>query len=46
MLLKTAPCNEINANFDLNYSLDKKIQRIDFPQKIPLKGRLAYHRKE
>ena len=38
-------CSKAAANFP-QYSLRETIVRIDFPQKIPFRGRYAYLRKE
>ncbi len=38
-------CNKVGANFPA-YVVDRKIERLDFPKKIPLSGRYAYFRNE
>ena len=37
---------EVIAAMDLEYVLDQGIERLDYPQKIPVRGRYAYRRKE
>ncbi len=37
---------EASAALDPNYDLDDRVERLDFPQKIPIRGYYAYLRKE
>ncbi|MCX6989856.1 MAG: hypothetical protein NTX49_02140 [Chlamydiae bacterium] len=37
---------EASAGLDPLYGLDNRIERIDYPEKIPFRGRYAYLRKE
>lgn len=37
---------EITAAFPPQYHFEEKIERLDYPKKISVKGRLAYLRKE
>jgi hypothetical protein len=37
---------EASAAFNADYSLDDGVERLDYPQKIPLRGQYAYLRKE
>lgn len=37
---------EASAGLDLHYTLDDGVEKLDFPKKIPLRGRYAYLRKE
>ena len=47
-LFELASCaiTEIIADFTPDFSLDDQIVRLDYPQKIPVQGRLVYNRKE
>lgn len=38
--------SEVVADFGADYALDEKVQRLDYPQKIPFRGRYAYSRYE
>lgn len=37
---------EASAGLDPDYTLDDGVKRVDYPQKIPFRGRYAYSRKE
>src|SRR5262249_28787185 len=37
---------EASAGIDPNYGLDEGVERLDYPAKIPFRGRCAYLRKE
>lgn len=37
---------EASADMELDYTLDDGIERLDYPQGIPFRGRYAYLRKE
>ncbi len=37
---------EASAGLDPNYDLDDGVERLDYPQKIPVRGCYAYLRKE
>lgn len=37
---------EASAGLDPHYTLDDGVERLDYPQKIPFRGRYAYLRKE
>lgn len=37
---------EIDKDFELDHVFDGKMERVDSPEKPPLRGRLAYEQKE
>lgn len=44
--LWSSAITEASAGLDPIYDLDNGIERLDFPKKIPFRGRFAYFRKE